>query len=146
MSDRDPQIAAVLDRVLPVANEKGDWLQVMGDVRNHEPQPRPKLAPRRALRLALALAATAIVGTLIAIPALAVAEDWWFFGTHSPAPITEPVVVKDGSWNGHGFQLVAYRVEHGGICFSMTPTSARSSGAGAGWVVEGFWLRSLVNS
>jgi len=82
---------------------------------------------RRRAKLVLTLAAAA----LVAIPfvALAASNDWWFFrfgGT--PTPASAPVVVKEGEWQGHNWQLVAYPSTTDGLCFGI----ARPEGGGTG--------------
>jgi hypothetical protein len=86
-----------------------------------------RLPTRR--RLVSALAALAAV--LVPVAALGSANDWWFlkFGG-TPVPTTAPQVVKEGEWNGHPWQLIAYPSATHGLCISITPKDSRVDGAG----------------
>jgi hypothetical protein len=80
-------------------------------------------------RLVLAFAVLAAV--LVPVAAFGSANDWWFlkFGG-TPVPTTAPQVVKEGEWNGHPWQLIAYPSATHGLCISITPKDSRVDGAG----------------
>jgi len=82
------------------------------------------LVTRRRLVLAFVISAA----VLMPLAAFGAANDWWFlrFGG-APVPMTAPQVVKEGEWNGHPWQLIAYPSATG-LCISITPRD--SGGAG----------------
>ncbi len=88
---------------------------------------RGSVRPLTPRRLVLALAVLAAV--LVPLGALGAANDWWFlrFGG-SPVPTTAPQVVKEGEWDGHPWQLIAYPSATDGLCISMTPTDSANEG------------------
>ncbi len=69
---------------------------------------------------------------LIPVSAVAVVNEWWFFQFGAPAPVTDVVVVKSGTWNGTRWELVAYRSGTDGICFSMVPAASAETTAAGG--------------
>jgi hypothetical protein len=108
-----------LDRLLPPAHWQADWADVVG---------RAGVTRRRVRRLVVALVVVAAV--LVPLAALAAANDWWFLrGTGAPRPVHEPFVIRDGRWDGHGWQLVAYPSATDGLCLSMTPTGSSEGAA-----------------
>lgn len=125
-------VDAALERLAPPQQFADDWADVLGRVG----EPRPRTGRRRALPVAAALAATIVV--LVTAAAVAAVNDWWFWD-NAPAPVTTPVVVKSGTWDGKGWELVAYRSASHGICFSMIPSGAgKSDGLGAAMNCGGF--------
>lgn len=76
--------------------------------------------------LALALLAPA----LVPLAALGVASDWWFLRRDGPPPVRAPAVVKEGSWSGHPWQLIAYRSGTDDLCVSVTAAGSNASGSG----------------
>jgi hypothetical protein len=76
--------------------------------------------------LALALLAPA----LVPLAALGVASDWWFLRSDDPPPVRAPAVVKEGSWSGHPWQLIAYRSGTDDLCVSVTAAGSNASGSG----------------
>jgi hypothetical protein len=74
----------------------------------------------------------------VAAATVAATNDWWFFASHAPQPLTTPVVVKSGSWDGKRWDLLAYRAASQGICFTITPSAAATSGLGAAMNCGGF--------
>lgn len=139
-------VDSALERLAPPQHFAADWADVLGRVGELAPEPADRgrlLARRRRPGLvAAALAATLIV--LVAATAVAAVNDWsvtdwWFLGNGAPAPVTTPVVVKSGSWDGKGWELVAYRSTSHGICFAMTPSGAgKADGFGGGLACGGF--------
>jgi hypothetical protein len=84
------------------------------------------VAPRRLVFVFVVLAAA-----LVAFAALGAANDWWFLKNGgAPVPATAPQVVKEGEWNGHPWQLVAYPSATHGLCVSITPKDSGATGAG----------------
>ncbi|MEJ7791160.1 MAG: hypothetical protein WKF65_04220 [Gaiellaceae bacterium] len=82
--------------------------------------------PRR-----LVLAFVVLAAVLMPVAALGAAKDWWFLrygGT--PVPTTAPQVVKEGEWNGHRWQLIAYPSATHGLCISFTPKDSGDNGGG----------------
>jgi hypothetical protein len=76
--------------------------------------------------LALAL----VAAVLAPLAAVAAANDWWFFASGAaPAPVNEPVVVKEGEWSGHSWELIAYASTTDGLCFSIAPRGSRGADA-----------------
>jgi hypothetical protein len=76
--------------------------------------------------LALALVAAA----LVPLAALAVMSDWWFLQDQGPTPVSAPGVVKEGEWNGHPWQLIAYPSGDDDLCISITPKDSGGKGEG----------------
>jgi hypothetical protein len=82
---------------------------------------------------------------------VAATNGWWFFRGHGPQPLTEPVVVKTGTWDGKRWQLVAFRAaEDGiafpagvnGICYGVMPyASPPSASTGGALACGGFSVR-----
>lgn len=90
---------------------------------------------RRSVRLVtprrLVLAFAVLAAVLVPLAALGAANDWWFlkFGG-APVPTTAPQVVKEGEWNGHPWQLIAYPSATHGLCISFTPKDSGDNGQG----------------
>ncbi|HEV7642291.1 MAG TPA: hypothetical protein VGO39_15630 [Gaiellaceae bacterium] len=113
----------LLDRLAPARGWVADWPNVLE---------RAGATPSRFVtkrRLVLALVALAAV--LLPLAAVGAASDWWFlrFGG-APAPTSAPVIVKDGEWSGHPWQLVAYPSTTDGLCISVTPGASAHGGRG----------------
>jgi hypothetical protein len=103
-----------------------DWRDVLA--RAHRPGRMRTALKKRRLVLALALVG-AVAAPFVAYGA---ANDWWFLGSGaSPTPVSAPVVVREGDWSGHPWQLVAYPSTTDGLCFGVTPKGA-AAGGGAG--------------
>lgn len=121
MTERDPGIAAVLDRLVPDSVEPRDWQQLLANAgaargRTRLPRPRPILVSRRLL-LALALLLLAV---LIPLTALAVGHGWWFLSAYGPKPVGNVVVITSGRWQGMPWNLTAFRTDKGTICYAVT--------------------------
>lgn len=90
---------------------------------------------RRSVRLVtprrLVLAFAVLAAVLVPLAAFGAATDWWFlrFGG-TPVPTTAPQVVKEGEWNGHTWQLIAYPSATHGLCISITPKDSGDKGEG----------------
>lgn len=114
-----------LSRLAPAHAWVPDWSDVLERAGS---RPSARLVTRR--RLILALAAFAAV--LLPLAALGAANDWWFLNSGDPpAPTKSPVIVKEGEWDGHAWQLIAYPSGTDGICVSVTPKGASREGVGA---------------
>jgi hypothetical protein len=114
----------VLDRLASADAWVSDWPNVL-----------ERAGYRRALRLVtkrrVIVAFAAVAAVLVPLAAFAAANDWWFLGVGgAPTPTSAPVVVKEGEWDGHPWQLVAYPSTTDGLCVSVTPK--RSAGLGSG--------------
>ena len=81
-----------------------------------------------------------LAGVLVSLAAVGATNDWWFLESgSSPTPRQAPNVVKQGEWNGHPWQLAAWRSEShpgrfpftpDGLCFSVTPRGFPAEGEG----------------
>jgi hypothetical protein len=113
-----------LDRLAPLHGWVTDWPDVL-----------ERAGSRRSARVLtkrrLVLALVVLAAVLVPLAAVGAADDWWFlrFGA-GPPPTKAPVVVKDGEWRGHPWQLVAYPSTTDGLCFSITPRGSARGGAG----------------
>jgi hypothetical protein len=116
----------VLDRLAPAHGWVADWSDVL-----------ERAGARRSARLLtkrrLVLALVVLAAVLVPLAAVGAANDWWFlrFGA-GPQPTSAPVVVKDGEWGAHPWQLIAYPSTTDGLCFSITPTGSGVEGTGGG--------------
>ena len=131
----------VLDRLAPREQFAHDWVDVLERAGIQEVgAARPAWRRRKWLLLAAVFAAV-----IVPVAAAAVAvTNWngWWSTLAQLRPVTEPVVVQTGSWEGKRWQLVAYR-EAGnnsnfdGYCYSVIaygspPTAEPSGGGGCG--------------
>jgi hypothetical protein len=116
----------VLNRLAPALSWEPDWADVLG--RAGEPE-RHRLWGKRRLILILAVLLAAVLIPLIALGA---ENEWWFLkGGGAPTPTSPPVVVKEGNWDGHPWELVAFRSAKGRLCLSVTPTGSKAGVGGA---------------
>jgi hypothetical protein len=114
-----------LEQLVHDATWRPDWEGVLA--RAGIAQRRPLLGRRPA-----AVAAAIAAAVILPLAAVAAAHDWWFFRTPgAPTPISEPLVVKAGVWEGHPWQLVAYPSGTDGLCISMVPGTSSGSSSGA---------------
>jgi hypothetical protein len=90
-------------------------------------RPPDRLVTKRRLVVVVAV----LAAVLVSLAAVGATNDWWFlkFGG-SPTPRLAPNVVKQGEWNGHPWQLVAYSSREHGLCFSVTPRGFPGEGEG----------------
>ena len=89
-----------------------------------------RLGPHTSRRLIL-LSLAVLAAVLVPLAALGAANEWWFLNNEAaPVPTTAPQVVKEGEWNGHPWQLIAYPSATGGLCISLTPKDSAATGKG----------------
>lgn len=114
-----------LDRLAPAHAWAPDWPDVLeraGEQRS------TRVVTRRRLILVVAV----LAAVLLPLAALGAANDWWFLKAGSaPMPTKSPTVVKEGEWDGHRWQLIAYPTGTDGLCVSMTPKGSEREGSGA---------------
>jgi hypothetical protein len=112
VTDYDPAVAALLDRLVPPpAVEPSRWDELLRGAR------RGSQRRRRLLVLVGAL----VAAVAVAIPAFAVREGWWFLGPGTPRPAGDVVVVTSGRWSGIGWKMTAYVSAAKGLCVALTP-------------------------
>ena len=116
----------LLDKLAPAAGWVPDWPDVL-----RRAGTGPSGSRVTARRMAIVLVVLAAV--LVPLAALAATNDWWFlkFG-QSPIPTHAPLIVKEGAWDGHPWQLIAYPSTTDGLCFSVTPKDSAGEGAAMG--------------
>jgi hypothetical protein len=113
-------IAETLDRLAPEQPFAADWEDVLrraGETGRRKPWPRKRW---------LIAAAAAVIVALSPLAAIAAGDEWGLFRMLDP-PATTPEVLQTGSWAGQGWELVGYRTEDGGLCFTVFSTDAPSS-------------------
>ncbi|MGH2988993.1 MAG: hypothetical protein ACRDMY_03855 [Gaiellaceae bacterium] len=134
-------VGVVLDEFVPTFDqERGDWERVLKDASAAAGSrvagaeiPIRRGHRQRSLRRLVIIAAVGAAAISIPFVAVAASQNWWFFRFgESPTPLTDVMIVKTGTWDGIGWQLIAYRSSTDGICFGLTPESAGSAGEGAG--------------
>ena len=84
--------------------------------------------------------AAVLAAVLVSLAAVRATNDWLFPESgSSPTPKQAPNVVKQGEWNGHPWQLAAWRSESqsarfpftpDGLCFSVTARGFPAGGEG----------------
>lgn len=110
------KIEEVLGELVPrFDDERGSWERVLLDAVACR-SPRRVVTRRRLVALVAALAAV-----LIPLAAIAASQGWWFLHDGAPEAVSPVVIVKEGVWDGHPWQLVAYRSTTDGFCFGLTP-------------------------
>jgi hypothetical protein len=116
-----------LDRLAPPLLWEPDWLNVLDRAGERMPdgeRPTSVLSKRRLL-LALAV----LVALLVPLAALSAAKQrWLWWAVHGPTPASAPIVIKEGEWSGHPWQLVAYPSTTDGLCLSFIPKSSATNG------------------
>jgi hypothetical protein len=114
---------------LPTSAWQPDWRDVLARA-GAEALVRGS-AGRRRLRWRHVMLIAATV-TAVVVPLVALAEnDWWFLKLKGiPRPVSTPVVVAEGSWSGHPWQLVAYQSYTEGTCWTLTFNDVPRSGWG----------------
>lgn len=122
----------LLNEIAPTHGWSESWSDVLRRVDDQDPprlQVRRSRIPRRRLLLAALVAVTVVAVPLVAVAA---SNDWWFLSHPDPlsAPSKTPVVVKEGQWDGRGWDLIAYPNTQNGLCWGITPTATRDTGTG----------------
>jgi hypothetical protein len=88
---------------------------------------------RRVTRRRMVIVLAVLAAVLVPLAALAASNNWWFLKLgHGPVPTNAPLVVKEGTWDGHPWQLIAYPSTTDGLCVSVTPRGSTSEGAAMG--------------
>ena len=126
----------VLDRLAPREQFAHDWGGVLDRAGVHEAGAVGPAWRRRKWLLLAAVVAAVLVP--VAAATVAATNDWWLFhADHGLHPVTEPVVVQTGTWDGKRWQLVASRFAGNGIvgyCSSVmlygSPPAVSSGGGG----------------
>jgi hypothetical protein len=142
MLDAEAIILDELGKLSPFPSSvAGDWQEVLrradaqsslGRTPPHSRVWRQALRALAKRRVVVVLAG--LVAVIVPVIALGAANDWWFFTYGSaPTPRSAPVVVKHGVWNGHPWDLDAYRSGTNGLCFALKATDS-NEGAGMGCV------------
>jgi hypothetical protein len=115
---------AFLDLLAPADAWMSDWPDVLE-------RARTEAKARRVTKRRVVIAFVVLVAVLVPLVALAGANDWWFLRSGiGPTPAKTPVVVKDGVWSGHAWQLVAYPSTTDGLCLAVVPKNSASQVAG----------------
>lgn len=116
----------LLDQLAPAQGWVPDWPNVL---QRAGTRPSTRRVTRRRMVIVLAVLAAA----LVPLAALAAANNWWFLTLGGgPTPTNAPVVVKEGVWDGHPWQLIAYPSTTDGLCVSVTPKNSTGEGAAMG--------------
>ncbi|MGD0167822.1 MAG: hypothetical protein ABSC51_11155 [Gaiellaceae bacterium] len=119
----------VLNRLTPALSWEPDWADVLGRAGEPERHRLRRLCGKRRLILVFAI----LVAVLAPLIALSAENEWWFLGGGSLlTPASPPVVVKEGSWDGHPWELVAFRSTMGDLCYGVMPPGSEVSGVGGG--------------
>jgi hypothetical protein len=122
----------LLNEIAPAHGWSESWPDVLRRADEQvrvRPQNRPSTLPRRRLLLAALVAVIVIAAPLVAVAA---SNDWWFLNHPDPlsVPATSPLIVKEGQWDGKGWDLIAYPNRQNGLCWGITPTATRDTGTG----------------
>jgi hypothetical protein len=131
VTDLDPQITMVLDRLVPIPAQGGDWGRVLADAG----ATKPRNTALRSRRLALALVALAALAAAFAfVPALAGQGYFWFLDHPGAPKPTTPVVTVTSITDRSGvkWELTAYKSEDQGLCFQLTPELTGEGRGGGG--------------
>lgn len=116
-----------LDQLVTDALWKPDWQGVLA--RAGEPT-RQSGRPHRLTKKRVLIALAVLAAVLVPIAAVAADSNWWFLRSGgTPPPLSAPVVVKEGEWDGQPWKLVAYPSTTKGLCFSLTPEPLDGYGA-----------------
>lgn len=149
----DPIIGHALDLVVPSKHyeDKRNWREVMDESNTeniqHTRQPsggfrRVRLARHRPL---LAFIAVMFLGLITTIPALAITHQWVFAG-HGPTLTTPEFTVASGTISGTQWNLYASGSSEGGLCMSVSTSSAGNVGGGCETNVDMFTKPGSANA
>jgi hypothetical protein len=135
----------VLEELAPREQFTHDWRDVLERAGVHEAGAVTPARRRRKWLLLAAVLAAVIVPVAAATIAVTNWNGWWE-SHHQIRPLTEPVVVQTGSWDGKRWQLVAYREGNrnlDGYCFSVMPYgSSPAASPTGGSMCGGFIARA----
>jgi hypothetical protein len=130
-------VANILDDLSPRQGFALDWSDVLERAGVRETGASGPAWRRRKWLLLAAVVAAVLVP--VAAATVAATNHWWLFrADHGLHPVTEPVVVQTGTWDGKRWQLVVSRFAGNGIdgyCSSVMPYGsppAESSRGGGG--------------
>lgn len=124
MTDHDDLVAEILFRVKPSLNyDLWSWGELNRRAgRTAAIRTRPlRPASTATRRTAVLLAATVIVALGIAIPAVALSNNWWFLGTGAPNATSNIMTVTSGRWADIDWTVTAYLSADDGVCVALTP-------------------------
>jgi hypothetical protein len=134
-------VATILDDLAPRQGFAHDWSDVLERAGVREAGASGPASRRRKWLLLAAVVAAVLVP--VAAATVAPTNDWWIFhADHGLHPVTEPVVVQTGTWDGKRWQLVVSRFAGNGIdgyCSSVMPYGsppAASSGGCGGFIAR----------
>jgi hypothetical protein len=117
VTNYDPEVAAILDRLVPPpVVEPSHWEELLHEARLGS----PRVTGNRRRRRVLALVGAVVAAIVVAIPALAVREGWWFLFPGSPRPTSDVDVVTSGRWSGIDWKMTAYVSAEKGVCVAVT--------------------------
>jgi hypothetical protein len=88
---------------------------------------RVRRAPRRVLVPVL----VTLLAAVVALPAVAIDQRWWFLAQHIYTPTSGPVVVTTGTSAGVPWELTAFIEESHTLCVGFTPNPSNPHGYGA---------------
>lgn len=75
----------------------------------------------------LILAVVVMIALTATVLAVGATQGWWFTDAPVPQPAGQVGTVSAGTWDGHDWQLVAYRASTGEICYSLAVDQTQSS-------------------
>jgi hypothetical protein len=136
MTAEDRTLAKLLDRLTPIVEGTGNWERVLGDAEVSHASPLRRRRTRR--RWAIVVATAVLVALLVGIPALAVANDWWFLDHPGLTPVGDVAVVESGHVGDAPWYLVAFVSKEHAVCVALVSDPSRRSGAiGCGGPLRG---------
>ena len=125
MSDYDPRIAGVLDRLLPSLTRQGnDWdglLREVGELSERRADWAVRVPFSSRGKAMAVLAAALAVTALVSLPALAISNGWWFLHSGAPRPVDHVAVVASGRSAGTTWTMTAYLSKDRGVCVGLNP-------------------------
>lgn len=144
-----------LDRLAPREQFAHDWRDVLERAGVQEARAIRPVWRRRKWLLVAAVVAAVVVPVAAATVAVTNWNGWWSSPHDRFRPVTEPVVVQTGSWDGTRWQLVAYREADSnseadsnidGYCYSVMPYGSPPTARPAGGSMCGGFITRPPNS
>jgi hypothetical protein len=129
MTPHDTDIRFALDTLIPRRDDHGDWNRILREAQQSR---RGLTRVRSNKRLALVLAAAILAGSLAAVSALGVANDWWFARPSSQVKVDTITTSGGSSWT-----LKAAVSEREGACVSLVADDGGKSAQGCDVSVRG---------